>query len=148
MNNLFEKIITAHNFQLTELSVEVKLNVLEDCYGDENLLNQVFSNIIDNALKYRDDARKLVLEISSRTHFNRVIYSVSDTGRGIDPRHQEKIWDVFYRVNPAASESGEGIGLSVAKTITNKHKGKIWVESQEGVGSTFFVELQRNDFSE
>ncbi|MEI7501639.1 MAG: ATP-binding protein, partial [Bacteroidota bacterium] len=101
-----------------------------------------------NALKYRDKSRQLVVEISGHTQYNKVIYSIKDTGIGIAPRHLEKIWDVFYKVDSTIPEAGEGIGLSLAKRITEKHRGKTRVESEEGKGSTFHIELQKNEFSE
>jgi signal transduction histidine kinase len=146
MNNLFNKIIAVFNFQLSDYGAEVKIHKIIDCYGDENQLNQVFSNIISNAIKYRDGNRKLTIEISSITQYNKVIYIIKDNGIGMNQRHLERIWDVFYRVDASAAEAGEGLGLSLAKRIVDKHKGKIWAESVEGVGSTFFVELHRNNF--
>jgi len=148
MNRLIETIIGGNNFQITELSAKVTIQDLCDCYGDESLLNQLFSNIIGNALKYRDPNRQLVIEIASQVQSNKVIYSISDTGIGIDARHLEKVWDVFYRVDPDSEVSGEGIGLSVVKRIIDKHKGKIWVESEVGKGSVFYIELPRTEFTE
>jgi len=148
MNQLINKIVAAHNYQIIELSAQVIIQNLDYCYGDENQLNQLFSNIIDNALKYHDPNKLLKIEISSEVQYNRVQYAISDTGIGISPRNIEKIWDVFYRADHTLSQSGEGIGLSIAKRITNKHNGKIWVESVEGKGSTFFIELQKQDFFE
>ncbi|MEI7811808.1 MAG: PAS domain-containing sensor histidine kinase [Ignavibacteria bacterium] len=148
MSKLFKTIITALNFQITELSAKVMVEDISDCYGDENQLNQLFSNIISNSLKYRDKARQLVIKITSRTQYNKVIYSIQDSGIGIAPRHIERIWDIFYRVEFKYLEAGEGLGLSIAKRITDKHKGKIWAESEEGKGSTFYIELQTNVFTE
>jgi len=148
MNELINKIVVAHNYQITELSANVTIQDLEYCYGDENQLNQLFSNIIDNALKYHDPNKPLRIDISSEVQYKKVRYAVSDTGIGISPRYIEKIWDVFYRVDAKSSQVGDGIGLSIAKRISNKHHGKIWVESVEGKGSTFFVELQKQDFFE
>ncbi|MEA4840745.1 MAG: PAS domain S-box protein [Bacteroidales bacterium] len=148
MNRLIKTIIASNNFQITEFSVKVIIEDLSDCYGDENLLNQLFSNIISNALKYRDPSRQLVIEIACQVQFNKLIYSIKDSGIGIEPRYLEKIWDVFYRVDPGSVVTGEGIGLSLSRRITDKHKGKIWVESEAGKGSVFYVELLRNEFSE
>jgi signal transduction histidine kinase len=148
MNHLLKNIVTSLNFQISELSARVIVEDLSSCYGDENQLNQLFSNIIGNSLKYYDRNKPLVVEISGRTQFNKVIYAIKDTGIGIAPRHLEKIWDIFYRVESSSSEAGEGIGLSLAKRITEKHRGKIWVESEEGKGSTFYIELQKNSFTE
>jgi PAS domain S-box-containing protein len=148
MNQLFKTIIASFNFQISEISAKVIIGDLPYCYGDENQLNQLFSNIIGNALKYREKTRQLVVEISGRTQYNKVTYSIKDTGIGIALRHLEKIWDVFYKVDVEGSEAGEGIGLSLAKRITEKHRGKAWAESEEGKGTTFHIELQKNEFSE
>ena len=148
MNQLVNKILAAHNYQIAEASAQFIIQDLHYCYGDENQLNQLFSNIIDNALKYRNPDKQLIIEIASEIQYNKVIYTISDNGIGINSRNIEKIWDVFYRVDPESIHAGEGIGLSIAKRITNKHKGKIWVESEEGQGSVFFIELQKNEFSE
>jgi signal transduction histidine kinase len=144
MNNLIQNVLNAYNFQLTEIEATVLKGELSNCYGDENQLNQLFSNLIGNAIKYRDPRRKLILEISSKVNFNKVTYAVKDNGIGILPRHLEKIWDVFYRVDASDPDAGDGLGLSVARRIIDKHKGHISVESTEEVGSTFFVELSQS----
>ncbi len=148
MNNLMAKIARVYAFQLEACGGEVVVDQLHDCYGDANLLNQLFSNLIGNAIQYRDKSRRLVVTVASQTHYNKVIYSIKDTGAGISPRHLEKIWDVFYRVDDRSSEGGEGIGLSIVKRITDKHKGRIWVESEAGRGSIFYVELSKIEFTE
>lgn len=148
MNQLFKIIIYNYNFQITEMGAKVIIDDLPFCYGDEDQLNQIFSNIIGNAIKYSDHSRKLIIKIAASIDYNKVIYSIKDTGIGISPRHLEMIWDVFYRVDSSLSTAGDGIGLSLAKRIADKHKGKIWAKSEEGKGSTFYVELQRNKFSE
>lgn len=143
MNDLMAKIVRVYAFQLEACGGEVVVDQLHDCYGDANLLNQLFSNLIGNAIQYRDKSRRLVVTVASQTHYNKVIYRIEDTGAGISPRHLEKIWDVFYRVDARSSEGGEGIGLSIVKRITDKHKGKTWVESEAGRGSIFYVELPK-----
>ncbi|MFH0736335.1 MAG: PAS domain S-box protein [bacterium] len=148
MNKLLKTILTVFNFQITEISAKIIVENLTECYGDENLLNQLFSNIIGNALKYRDKNRQLTIKIAGQKKYNKVVYSIEDTGLGIAARHLQKIWDVFFRVDTLSSESGEGIGLSLCKRIVDKHKGKIWAESEEGKGSVFYIELQKNEFTE
>lgn len=148
MNKLFKSILTIFDYQLKEIDANVIEHELDDCFGDTNQLNQLFSNIIGNAIKYRDKHRKLTLEISSQAKYNKVIYSIKDNGIGINERHLQKIWDVFYRVDASAAEAGEGLGLSLAKRIVDKHKGKLWAESVEGKGSTFYIELHKNKFEE
>ncbi|MDD5183642.1 MAG: PAS domain S-box protein [Paludibacter sp.] len=148
MNNLFKTINQHYSFEITEIDATINIDDLPDCYGDENQLNRLFSNIIGNALKYRDSNRKLEVNISAKINYNKVVYCIADNGIGIASRNIEKIWNVFYRVDSTVSEAGDGIGLSLVKRIADKHKGKVWVESEEGIGSRFYVELQKNDFEE
>ena len=148
MNQVFKIIIDTCNFQLTESDAVVTINDLPSCYGDENLLSQLFSNIIGNAIKYRDKNRQLVLEITAHREFGKAIYSIRDNGLGIESRHLERIWDVFYQVDSTSAGAGEGLGLSSVKKIAEKHNGRVWAESEFGKGCVFHVELQTTEFSE
>lgn len=146
MNQIIDSVIASLNYQITEIGAKISLNELPNCFGDYHLLNQLFSNIVSNAIKYRDENRNLEISITAKTKYNKVIYAVSDNGIGIESRHLSKIWDVFFRVDNQLV--GEGLGLSLVKRIIDKHKGKVWVESTFGEGSTFFIELPKSRFSE
>lgn len=148
MNNLMTRIIEAHQFKIDEAEGSVNIEELPDCYGDIDLLNQLFSNLVSNAVKYRSNERALKINISGDKVFRKIIYKIQDNGSGMDKRHLEKIWDVFYRTGDNPEVEGDGIGLSLAKRITDKHKGRIRAESTEGEGSIFYVELQANKFKE
>lgn len=148
IKQLFEKIIRSLTFQIEKSNGKVTIEDLPDCYGDAVQLNQLFSNIITNALKYRDKSRPLIISISGKIDHEKVIYKIEDTGIGIEQKNLEKIWDVFYRVDPLSAEAGEGIGLSIVKRISEKHKGDVRVESEKGKGSSFYIELHKDFFSE
>jgi signal transduction histidine kinase len=105
------------------------------------LLSQVFSNLLDNALKYRDPLRPLRLQVTGRSEGDSSIYCVADNGKGIARENQEKIWELFGRLDPKGPVSGEGLGLNLVKRIIERHGGWIWVESSPGTGSSFFVAL-------
>ncbi len=147
-NKLLDTVISTYNFQLTEIDAVVTIAALPRCYGDENLLNQLFSNVIGNAIKYRDNNRRLLIEITAHSDSRRAVYSIKDNGIGIEARHLEKIWNVFYRVDATHAEAGEGLGLNVVKRIAEKHHGMVRVESVWGSGSTFHIELPSTAFSE
>jgi PAS domain S-box-containing protein len=146
MNDLFKTILRVFDYQLNERKAKLIVHELDSCFGDANQLNQLFSNIISNAIKYSDKNRALVIEIASEVKYSKVLYSIKDNGIGIAEKQMSKIWDIFYRANSSSDELGEGLGLSIAKQITEKHRGKIWAESVEGDGTTFFVELYRENF--
>lgn len=147
MHALISKVIHTVEYQLQETGSKIDVENLPDCYGDETLLNQLFSNIITNAIKYRDEQRPLRVSITGVNRYKKVLYRIMDNGIGIPKEHLEKIWYVFYRVDNRHVQ-GDGIGLSVVKRIVEKHHGKIWVESTERYGTTFFIELPAENFSD
>jgi signal transduction histidine kinase len=148
MNKLIDTIIRNLSFQLEEIGAKINYENLHPCYGDIVLLSQLFTNLIENAIKYRSRERPLEILIKSSPMYKKVSYTIQDNGIGISQRHIERIWDVFYRVNTQNEIPGEGIGLSIVKRITDKHHGKVRLHSEEGIGSTFFIELNNNPFSE
>jgi signal transduction histidine kinase len=147
MHELIMNVIRSVDHQLHEVSSEINIGDLPDCYGDENMLNQLFSNVISNAIKYRDPERKLKISIDGVRRYRKVQFRIRDNGIGIAKMHLDKIWQVFFRVD-GKQVPGDGIGLSVVKRIVDKHNGVIWVESTENVGSTFFIELPAEEFIE
>ncbi len=148
MNTLIKNILDSLAFESDQARSVVTVGNLEPCFGDEQLLNQLFSNIIGNAFKYRDPVRPLHIEIACKPGKRRNLYSIRDTGLGIDMRHQERIWDVFYRADWVNGPPGDGIGLSLVKRIAEKHKGRVSLESTKGEGSVFVVELSSKVFAE
>lgn len=109
--------------------------------ADSDRIGQVVGNFLSNAIKY--SPKESTITVSSRVVDNNVEVSVSDTGIGIRPKDQEKLFQRFYRVENENIKniSGFGIGLYLASEIIQRHKGKIWVESKEGKGSTFSFSL-------
>lgn len=112
--------------------------------ADRERINQVFVNLLTNAVKYSPQADKVLINITDDHQY--VIISVTDYGIGIPAEFHNKIFDLFYRVQTAKEQSfsGFGIGLYIAAEIISKHQGKIWVESEEGRGSTFYFSFKKS----
>jgi len=145
MNLMMQAILTSAAFELEKNDAQVIVEKnLAGCYGDLHQLNQVFSNLLDNAIKYRAPERALIVRVASQVEGDKVVYTVADTGLGMAPENREKIWEIFRRFNENDSISGEGLGLTIARRIVERHGGKTWVESELGVGSQFFIELPAN----
>ena len=138
MNAMVSQVVDAIEYQIKESHVEVIINDLPPCRGDGVQINQVFSNIIGNALKYLDPEKKGLIEISGTVEDSQVTYCVADNGIGMDPRFVHKIFEIFHRLDPAHSQ-GDGLGLSIVKRIMDRLKGKVRVESQLGEGSRFYL---------
>ena len=140
VNSMVSGIATVMEFQLKEKGVLLQIDDLPDCMGDEILVCQVFSNLIENAYKYLDPTRPGVIRVSGKIKDGISVYAVADNGVGIQEDHQGKIFEMFHRLNPK-EEAGEGLGLTIVRRIVERHLGEIWVESEVGVGTTFFMSL-------
>jgi PAS domain S-box-containing protein len=140
MEALMGKIISSSAFQIEKSGCRVILEQLQPCFGDATMVNQVFSNLLDNAIKYRSPDRPLEITISSEVYPEGIHYCVADNGIGIPQDQQKQIWEIFHRLDPKATE-GEGLGLTMARRMLDRMEGAIWVESEPGTGSQFYVML-------
>ena len=145
MNGLVEDVVNAMTYQLRQSGGEIEVEPLLPCLGDAVQINQVFSNLIDNAVKYCAPERRLRIGISSWMDGGQAVFRISDNGIGIPLAQQEKIWEIFHRLNPGSDVAGEGLGLTVVRRILDRSDGKVWVESEWGKGSSFFVSLPHGD---
>ncbi len=123
----------------------VVIRRLSPALGDPTAIEQVFGNLMGNAVNYLDPKRRGEVEVgmaepSSRDVRGRVTYYVRDNGMGIPAEYLGKVFVAFQRLHGEGTR-GEGIGLALVRRIVERHGGRVWVESTVGVGSTFFVEL-------
>lgn len=122
----------------------VRIGPLPSCRGDAAHVQQVFANLIDNALKYRHPDRPCRIDIGGERLDDRVVYRVTDNGIGMSAAEQARIFEPFYRLQPGRAP-GEGLGLAIVQRIVERLGGSIRVESTPGEGSTFSVELPASD---
>ncbi len=143
MNELLASVIAATQFQIDDMKATATLEDLPPCLGDADQINQVFSNLVSNALKYSSADRAPAVRISGEVSDDSVVYCVEDNGLGIQDDHTENIFEIFHRLDPKNSPDGEGLGLTIVSRILDRHDGHIRVESEPGKGSRFFVSLPR-----
>jgi len=121
---------------INENDAQITYDSLPIIQGDENQIIRLFQNLIENAIKYRREDTPRI-HIIAEKKADQHVFSVKDNGIGIDPKHLERIFTIFKRLNPHEIYEGTGIGLSITQRIVHQHGGEIWAESQPGKGSTF-----------
>ncbi|MBZ0287187.1 MAG: HAMP domain-containing histidine kinase, partial [Anaerolineae bacterium] len=106
-------------------------------FGSQTQLRQAISNLVDNAIKYTPEGGTIAVGLELQA--DRFDFRVSDSGYGISPQRQVRIFERFYRAREPETEhiSGTGLGLSLVKTVIERHGGQVWFESTPGEGSTF-----------
>jgi signal transduction histidine kinase len=142
MTSIMEKIVSSMAYQIDTLGARIELGELGPCMADAGQVIQVFSNLLDNALKYHSPDRPLVVRIYSEEFDEGIRYCVEDNGIGIPRDQQDVIWEIFHRLNPDDSQ-GEGLGLTMARRIVARLGGSIWVEPAPEAGSCFYVVLPK-----
>jgi light-regulated signal transduction histidine kinase (bacteriophytochrome) len=104
-------------------------------------LQQVFQNIVGNALKYRNKSCPPCISVASRRIGEFWLFTIADNGIGIAPEYREKIFRIFQRLHTNGQYSGTGMGLAICQRIVERYRGRIWVESEPGQGSTFLFTI-------
>ena len=114
--------------------------------ANERMIKDLIFNLIDNSIKYNKIMGKINIEISQQDKW--ALFSISDTGIGISPKYQSRIFERFYRVDKSRSKkvSGTGLGLSIVKHIVQYHSGEISFSSEENIGTTIKINLPRKNF--
>lgn len=140
MNQLMGKITNSLAYQIESCGAQVLVDDLLPCQGDAVQVGQVFTNLLDNAIKYRSPDRVLEIHISNQACDGEICYCVQDNGIGIHPDYQGQVWELFHRINPR-NIPGEGLGLTASRRILERLNGTIHLESEEGAGCRFFVKL-------
>ncbi|NUB91341.1 MEDS domain-containing protein [Haloterrigena sp. SYSU A121-1] len=130
--------------RIAENDVEILVDSLPTVRADGDQLEQLFSNLVSNGIKYNESAVPRV-EVSAADRDDRWEFAVADNGIGIDPEKTDRIFEVFKRLHHDDEYPGTGIGLSLCQEIADNHGGDIRVESEPGAGSTFYITLPKRN---
>ena len=134
------KIISTLEPKWRQKNLKVQVELIETNFvGDEELIYQVWMNLIDNAIKFSKESGKI--EVKMQEEENKIRVEIKDEGEGMEEKEIQKIFQKFYQVDHSRSEEGSGLGLAIVKRIIELSKGEIKVESKKGKGSKFVIEL-------
>ena len=120
---------------LREKGVRIARSPLPTASVDESLMTRVFQNLVGNAIKFRCDCRRPVVEVEAEEGPEHFTIHVTDNGIGIDSRHSDRVFVIFQRIG--THKNGAGLGLALVKKIVEGHGGKVWFTSEQGSGTTF-----------
>jgi signal transduction histidine kinase len=143
MSELIGAIVTTVAHQASEAKAEIRISSLPDITSDRLAIEQIFSNLIDNALKYLKPGVPGDISVRGRTKLGFAIYDVTDNGRGIDPKDHQRIFDLFRRAG-MQDKPGQGIGLAHVRALVRRLGGTMSVASELDKGSTFTITLPIN----
>lgn len=141
MNSLLEKIRINMEYQIRQVDAQLVVDKLPYVMGDASELQQVFTNLLENALKYGKPNTPNIVHVYSQIDGSMVEVVIQDNGIGMSALSQKKIFDIFYRVGDLPHVKGEGLGLTIVQRLVERHHGSVQVESSLGHGSTFKVRL-------
>ena len=135
-----ETIVSTLAHQSAEAQAEIHIEPLPGIVSDRLALEQIFSNLIDNAIKYLKNGVPGEIRIRGRTKLGYAIFEISDNGRGIDARDHQRIFDLFRRAG-TQDKPGQGIGLAHVRALVRRLGGTMSVSSELNAGSTFTITL-------
>ncbi|MFC1888405.1 PAS domain S-box protein [Thermodesulfobacteriota bacterium] len=140
LNTILGQVLSNLNQAISTSEAVITSDELPTITADRSQLIQLFQNIIGNAIKFSGDDPPRI-HVSAKRKGDKWLFSISDNGIGIEPRFRERIFILFQRLETGKKHPGTGMGLALCKKITERHGGRIWVDSGSGEGSTFYFTL-------
>jgi light-regulated signal transduction histidine kinase (bacteriophytochrome) len=117
--------------------IDCQIEAIPPAFGDRSMLQQVWTNLLANAVKFTSKRERAVIRVSGRSERGEVVYAVRDNGVGFDMRYADKLFGVFQRLHSAQEFEGTGVGLAIVQRIVQRHGGRVWAHSSPGQGAEF-----------
>lgn len=143
MNLIVENIITRLTQENANREIEWQVSRLPLVFADESLMYQVWTNLLENAVKFTRNKEKAVIKIEVKDKKNEYLFSVSDNGIGFDMKYTKNLFGVFQRLHSHADFEGTGIGLANVRNIILKHKGLTWAKAEPEKGASIYFTLPK-----
>jgi len=143
LEEVLKIILSNFSVSIKEQHVTITHNTLPTIFADSSQMGQVFENLIGNAIKFhgKDDPK---IHVSVQENQNEWTFAVKDNGIGIKKKHQKQIFEVFKRLHTRKEYPGTSIGLSICQKIIERHRGKLWVDSNPNTGTTFYFTIPKS----
>lgn len=143
LNGVLNDVYILNKKKIEAKDANLTWGIMPTLVAEESSVKRLFNNLVSNALKYHNKGSKPLISIEAEEKEKAWEITVKDNGIGINPEYHQKIFNIFQRLHTNDEYTGTGIGLAICKKIVELHGGEIWVESQEGKGSTFIFTLPR-----
>ncbi len=144
MNAMIEKILTTQFDSSHRSNMNVEMANLPSVKCDQEMIRQVWTNLIDNAIKFSSHQNQIQISIGAKSDSDEIIYYIKDNGIGFDMVYERKIFEIFQRLEDQDTFQGTGVGLAIVQRIINRHGGKVWAKSKPGAGSTFYFSIPKH----
>jgi two-component system, chemotaxis family, sensor kinase Cph1 len=141
LNQLVGEVLVELQGSIEASNAQIDSNNLPLLNVNQLEIKRLFQNLISNAIKYRKEKVSPIIQINAVNEEGHWLFSIIDNGIGIKEKHFEKVFHIFSQLNPRDKFEGIGIGLSICKKVVEIHNGKIWLDSKEGEGTTFYFTL-------
>lgn len=147
MEMLLKEVLYEYSGELEAGKVSVVKHNLPDVKGDRAMIRVVLVNLFSNAVKFSGKTAHPIIEIGYKMVDGENVFYIRDNGAGYDMKYADKLFGVFQRLHSEREFSGTGIGLAMVKNIIERHKGRIWAESEPGSGACFYFTLPDLDLT-
>ena len=141
LNTLIKKLINELNEENRNRKIHWEIDNLQNTFGDYGLINQLFVNLVSNAIKFSSNKSESIIIIGSEIKEDKEVIFIRDNGVGFDMKYVDKIFEVFQRLHTPEEFDGTGVGLAIVRQIIYKHNGAIWAESKVNKGTTIYFTL-------